>query len=86
MIKNMNKKGSSKVNKRWSILTIAICMVILVVPVHAEETMMSSIFAGGDGTVDNPYQVATVEQLNAVRNNLGAHYVQVANIDLASMN
>lgn len=40
-------------------------------------------FAGGDGTEENPYQVATPEQLDAVRNNLSAHYIQIADIDMA---
>ncbi|MBD5556308.1 MAG: hypothetical protein HDQ95_13480, partial [Roseburia sp.] len=41
-------------------------------------------FAGGDGTKENPYQVATAEQLNAVRNNLEACYIQVNDIDMSS--
>ena len=39
-------------------------------------------FAGGDGTVDDPYQVATASQLNNVRNHLDAHFVQTADINL----
>lgn len=39
-------------------------------------------FAGGDGTEITPYLVATAEQLNNVRNHLGAHFLQVADIDL----
>lgn len=39
-------------------------------------------FAGGDGSQENPYQVATAEQLNNVRNNPYAYYVQTANIDI----
>ena len=86
MIKNTNKKGSSKVNKRWNILAIAICMMLLAVPVHAEEQMAPLVFAGGDGTEENPYQVATAEQLDAVRNDRKAHYIQVADIDLVGWN
>ncbi len=40
-------------------------------------------FAGGDGTEANPYQVSTPEQLNAVRNNLSANYVQINDIDMS---
>lgn len=40
-------------------------------------------FAGGDGTIENPYQVSTPEQLNAVRNDLDAHYIQINDIDLS---
>lgn len=40
-------------------------------------------FAGGSGTEEDPYQVATAEQLNAVRYHLDANFVQVADISLA---
>lgn len=41
-------------------------------------------FAGGDGTAENPYQIATAKQLVAVRNDLAAHYVLNNDIDLSS--
>jgi hypothetical protein len=44
------------------------------------------IFAGGEGTLANPYQVATVEQLNNVRYYLDKHFIQTADIDLSSYN
>lgn len=40
-------------------------------------------FAGGNGTVENPYQISTAEQLDAVRNDLSASYVLVNDIDLS---
>ena len=40
-------------------------------------------FAGGSGTETDPYQVATAEQLNAVRYHLDSHFVQTADISLA---
>ncbi len=40
------------------------------------------IFAGGDGTSGNPYQIATVTQLDSVRNYLDAHFILTADIDL----
>ena len=40
-------------------------------------------FAGGDGSVENPYQISTAEQLDAVRNDLLASYVLVNDIDLS---
>ncbi len=39
-------------------------------------------FAGGVGTAVDPYQVATANHLNNVRNHLGATFAQTANIDL----
>ena len=49
----------------------------------AEMTKTEAEFAGGDGSESDPYQVATAEQLNNVRNHLDAHYIQVADIDLS---
>ena len=46
------------------------------------NVVYASDFAGGDGSVDNPYQVATAEQLNNVRNHLDKHFIQTADIDL----
>ena len=45
----------------------------------------TTVFTHGDGTEENPYQVSTPEQLDAVRNDLRAHYVQTADIDLEGM-
>lgn len=39
-----------------------------------------SFFAGGSGTVGNPYQISSWEELDYVRNNLSAHYVLIANL------
>lgn len=44
----------------------------------------SEVFTEGKGTVAEPYKVATAEQLNAVRNDLAAHYVLTADIDLSA--
>lgn len=40
-------------------------------------------FAGGNGSVENPYRVATAEHLNNVRNHMNAHFKQTGNIDLS---
>lgn len=39
-------------------------------------------FAGGTGTVEDPYQIANAEQLNQVRNYLTSSFIQTADIDL----
>ncbi|VTR35260.1 Uncharacterized conserved protein [Actinobacillus pleuropneumoniae] len=41
------------------------------------------IFAGGDGSMEFPYLIETAEQLDAVRNNLEAHYLLAHDIDLS---
>ena len=40
-------------------------------------------FAGGDGSEANPYKVSTPEQLDSVRSDLTAHYVQINDIDMS---
>lgn len=40
-------------------------------------------FAGGDGSVENPYQIATARQLDAVRNHLDSNFVLINDIDLS---
>jgi hypothetical protein len=44
----------------------------------------SSGFAGGQGTPEDPYQIATAEQLENVRNHLDKSFVLSSDIDLAS--
>lgn len=41
-------------------------------------------FAGGSGTKEDPYLIATADQLNAVRRGMDKHYMLVADIDLSS--
>lgn len=40
-------------------------------------------FAGGDGSPETPYQEATAEQLNNVRNHMRRYFVQISDIDLS---
>ena len=50
-----------------------------------EQNDLSSVtFEGGTGTSEDPYQIATAEQLDAIRNNLSASYVLVNDIDLSN--
>ena len=59
--------------------------------VYVEEVSYSNLvtidvliteFAGGAGTKEDPYQIATAEQLDLIRYDLDAHYILVNNIDL----
>ena len=43
------------------------------------------LFAGGNGTAENPYQIAMAEQLAAVQSDLTACYKLTADIDLSTM-
>lgn len=44
--------------------------------------MANGNFAGGDGTPENPYLIEDAFDLDAVRNNLRAHYQLINDIDL----
>lgn len=44
-----------------------------------------SVFAGGDGTINNPYIITTADQLYEVRYNLDKHFIQMKDIDLSSV-
>ena len=45
--------------------------------------MANGLFGGGNGEELTPYLVEDAEDLDAVRNDLAAHYKQTANIDLS---
>ncbi len=62
------------------VLWITVLSIISLCPLFAQ-------FAGGSGTESEPWQIATAEQLNNVRNYLGPinsdkHFILTANIDL----
>ena len=48
----------------------------------ATLTMSAQSFAGGTGTTEDPYQVATAEQLQAVTDFTTSNFIQTADIDL----
>jgi len=53
---------------------------------NSDKASAAVSFAGGSGTVNDPYQVSTAAQLDAVRNNTEAYYIQTADIDMSSVN
>ncbi len=63
---------------------------VITVTLHGEvstidvEVVAASKFAGGDGSEENPYIIESAEQLNAVRDDLGAHYRLGNDIDLSA--
>ena len=44
----------------------------------SESASPTPAFAGGDGSPNNPYQIATAAQLNEVRNYLDKHFILIA--------
>ncbi|MCD7733184.1 MAG: leucine-rich repeat domain-containing protein [Oscillospiraceae bacterium] len=58
---------------------------LLSATIHCSNGTISPYFTNGYGTEESPYQVATAEQLDAVRYDLTACYIQVADIDLSGI-
>ncbi len=51
---------------------------------ETNQTAADQRFAGGTGIEEDPWQIATADQLNRVRDDLTAHYVLIDDIDLSS--
>ncbi len=56
--------------------------LFLIISILLISLSLSAQFAGGSGTVDDPYLIGTAEHLNNIRNFLTAHFEQTADIDL----
>jgi len=74
---------------RNRVIQVVICLVLTTVSlsVFAPENPVqasTSSFAGGSGTQSDPYQIADVNDLQDVSNNLSAHYVLVNNVDASN--
>lgn len=51
---------------------------------HSKTTLNATMkFAGGNGSINNPYQIATAQQLDSVRYHLDSNFVLVDDIDLS---
>lgn len=46
--------------------------------------MATADFAGGDGSLSNPYQISTCQQLQDIENDLDANYILINNLDCQS--
>lgn len=74
-------KGNKRLRKLCSVLLSA-AWLFTAVPIGAiMVTAATTSFAGGSGTESDPFLVETKTHLNHVRNNLGAHYKMVADIE-----
>ena len=50
----------------------------------AEANDKATLFAGGTGTAEDPWQISTAEQLYRIHDDLTAHYMLIADIDLSA--
>jgi len=73
--------------KRSVLLFIVFALVVGTYPgwLTSEGTAHAAVgFAGGAGTSEDPYQIATADQLHEIRNNLYDHFVLNSDIDLSA--
>ena len=69
---------------RKSLSLLIVCALCCAAAAFAETApVMEVAFAGGSGTVEDPWQIASAEQLDAVRDDLTAHYILTEDIDLS---
>ena len=60
-----------------------LCVALVLIMLLSVTAMADTGFAGGSGTKEDPWQIASAEQLNLIRENLAGHYVLIADIDLS---
>ena len=66
--------------KKLLSILLAVCLLLSVCCLALAE---ESPFAGGTGTAEDPWQIATAEQLDLMHADLTAHYVLIDDIDLS---
>ncbi len=65
-------------------LILVLLMLLSVLSCYGTGAAAAEIlFAGGKGTTEDPWQIATAEQLDRVHDDLTAHYVLIDDIDLS---
>ena len=71
--------------KKFVSLALCLALALAWLPGAAAGAANGASFAGGSGTADDPYLVATAEQLDAVRNRANTHFLQINDIDLSGV-
>gem|GEM_PF-3245208 len=75
----------------WSKKALTVMLVLLLIFIDIPRWIVSTesvakaavSFADGSGLANDPYLIATAEQLDAIRLDLDSHYMLIANIDLS---
>lgn len=80
-IAHLITKPGPAITRTFSTLVLFICLSLLPAAVNAQ-----GVFDGGAGTPGDPYQISTASQLDAIRDNLGSHFVLTSDIDLGGDN
>ncbi|RNI12942.1 PKD domain-containing protein [Methanohalophilus sp. RSK] len=58
---------------KYPIISFLFCIILI--------TGSAAAFAGGDGSVESPYQISNVNELQNIQNDLDANYILINNID-----
>ncbi len=61
------------------------CMTLVLMMMLTAAAVAESGFAGGNGTKEDPWQIADAGQLDMVRENLAGHYDLTADIDMSAI-
>ena len=59
------------------------CLILVLAMLLTVTAVADNGFAGGNGTREDPWQIASAEQLQLIRENLSGHYTLIADIDLS---
>lgn len=62
-------------------MAFCFCSVMFASKLMAQD---GSLYAGGTGTLDDPYLIATPEQFDKIRENRGAHFKLIADLDFSN--
>lgn len=68
----------------WSIVEGSHYPVFQDLSLYAPPAPINLADLAGDGSAQNPYQISNADELNAMRQDLSAHYVLTADIDLSA--
>ena len=63
------------------VLSVLLSVLLL----FTANSLTLTVYADGTGTESNPYQISTAEQLQAINNNVSAHYILTEDIDLTGV-
>ena len=69
--------------KKTVSMILSLLLLMSVLGGYGAVATADTLFAGGTGTADDPWQVATADQLDLIRNDLTAHYILIEDIDLS---
>jgi parallel beta-helix repeat protein len=76
----MKAEGTKWLVTVWLASAMVLCPIMICIDVHAKP-INNSTFAGGSGTISDPYIIQTLAELQNIRNNTGANYSLANDID-----